>query len=296
MQEMTGESYQSSDHMKALCVSYAKVGKTVKLVADNLGVFPGQKYGGIVDKPEHLHVIAVDNAALGGIQKVLLQSMKAPKEALNFRVYNMQSDVQKLSKGDWDFTLYNTFIRVCQTIEQRQKKEGGVHSVIISSLTTVGAALKRAIAGDASSQSKKSGMDQNKWDTLGMQMNEVRLMFQSLDAHVFWEGHVFKPQSTGQDESTARKESLQLQGSTGQNFPNNVEQIFKMQRMFGERVGPGINVDKVYYNTQAELEFLIGGRAFNELLEQKEFDLTLVAHKLGCKIGRWGAVKKAKSS
>ena len=296
MIEQTGESYQSDEYLKALCVSYAKVGKTVKLVSDCLGVFPGQKFGGLVDKPEHLHVITFDEAALGGIQKVLKQSMKAPDAALGFRVYNMEKDVKSLPKNDWDFTFYNSLLTLHRTIDQRIKKEGGVHAVVLSSLTTLGASLKRAIAGDASSASKKSGMDQNKWDTMGMQLNELRIMFQSLSAHIFWEGHVFKPQASGQDEKDGeakRKESLQLQGSTGQNFPNNVAQIFKMVRMFGERVGPGINVDKVHYHTQAELEFLIGGRSFNELLESKEADMTLMAHKLGCKIGRWGAQKKA---
>lgn len=291
MNEQTGDSYQSSDYLKLLAVSYAKVGKTVKLVADSLGAFPGQKYGGLVDKPENLHVVTVDSNALGGIQKVLLESCGAPKECLGFRVYNMQGDVQKLQKSEWDFTVLNTLMQVRDKIGARIAK-GGVHVVVMSSLTTIGAALKRAIAGDAASANKRgSGMDMAKWDALGQQMNEVRIQYQSLNAHIIWEGHVFKPQGEDQNGNAVKKESLQLQGSTGQNFPNNVEQILRLHRMFREKV-PGSNMDKVQYDTQPELEFLIGGRAFNELLDPKEADLTLVAHKLGTKIGQWNAPKK----
>jgi hypothetical protein len=291
MKESSGADYEGGDYFNLLAVSYAKVGKTVKLVADSLGVFPGQKFGGLVDTPENLHVIAVDNEALGGIQDVLLESCGAPKESLGFRVYNMQQDVMKLSQDPWDFTIFNTLITVRKLIQQRIAK-GGVHCVIMSSLTTIGATIKRAIAGDAASkQQKGSGMDMAKWDALGMQLNEIRIAFQALNAHVIWEGHVFKPQGEDQNGAPSKKESLQLQGSTGQNFPNNVGQILRLHRMFGERL-PGTKMDKVVYDTQPELEFLIGGRAFNERLDPKETDLTLIAHKLGRKIGRWNAPKK----
>lgn len=298
MIEQTGSTYLSSEYLKAFIVATAKVGKTVGIVSQALGVFPGQKYGGLVDAPEHLHVITLDSNAAGGIQTFLTETCGASKEALGFRIYNMQEDVRQVAstKGDWNMQLYNTLMSAHGTIKQRVKREGGVHVVVVSSLTTLFGGLKRALAGDPAGK-KGGGMDMAKWETLGQQVTEIRNLFQQDEWHCIWEGHIMQvpvnTQSKGDDQEM--KEAVQLQGSAGRDFPNNVEQIFRMKRMFGERAGNS-RADRIYLDTQADLQGIIGGRCFNELLDAKEFDLALTAHKLGTKIGRWGAQKKKKKA
>ncbi|MBU6430537.1 MAG: hypothetical protein KGR26_16080, partial [Cyanobacteria bacterium REEB65] len=56
-----------SKFAKALAVSEAKVGKTVFLAAQALGVFPGQKFGGVVDDPSNLYIVEIDSGGATGV-------------------------------------------------------------------------------------------------------------------------------------------------------------------------------------------------------------------------------------
>ncbi len=298
MKETSAAEYQSSPYLKLLAVSEAKVGKTCSLVAQCLGVFPGQKYGGVVDKPENLHVIALDSGAAAGIQKFLTQSCGASKEALNFRIYNMQDDVAAVSKSEdgWDYTLYNTLMQVLNRIDEKTRK-GGTHAVIVSSLSTLAQTIKRSLAGNPVSKSMRGvGMDRSKWDAFGNQIAEIRSLVQSGNWHTIWEGHIVGGGPTDESDdkgqgSTKTKETLAVQGKAGAYFSQNVEQILRIRRMYGERLA-GTKVERVIFDTQPSLEFIAAGRSFNEMLDAKEQDLTVVCHKLGLKIGRWGAKKE----
>ena len=135
-------------------------------------------------------------------------------------------------------------------------------------------------------------MDQSKWLDLARQVNEFRNLFQAGDWHCLWEAHIYKPPPTGQDKKE-RPETIQVSGKSGYNFPNNVEQIFRLRRIFDspyERT----KIDKMYLDTRPSLDFIAGGRCFTEDLDPKETDLTLAFAKLGLKCGRWGAPKKGK--
>ena len=294
MIEQTGETYLSSTHAKALAVSEAKVGKSCYLIASALGVLPWQKYGGIVSSPKDLHVIALDANAMGGV-KEFLKALGAPQEAFNFPIYNMQDDVRRVSvaKQDWDTTLFNTFMSAVDLASNRIRRSKGVGMLLISSLTGIAQALERAIGGPPGE--KKQTMDMSKWSEFGRQLGEIRNFAQQDGHHCFWEGHILRQERTGQG-TTEVKESMQISGKSGQNFAYNVEQVFRIKRMFGEQ-HPNTSCDKVYLDTRPNMEFIANGRMFTERLEAKEPDLTVALGKLDLEVGRWGAkTKKGKSA
>lgn len=289
MIESTGEEYLSSPWAKAMFCAGAKAGKTAFLIANALGVMPNQKGGGVVDRPESLHVISFDANALGGVKRFLIESCGAPTEALRFNVYNMQEDARavSVSKQAYDQTFFNTIMTTLETIRERTQK--GVPVLHISSLTGLAAALERAISGPP--EKKGGGMDIAKWSAFAQQLNEIRNYCQPEQWHCFWEAHVHKPKTLAQGPDAApAKETLQIDGKTGQNFPYNVEQIFRLTRSYGDR-WEGTNVDKTYLDTQAHFDFVVGGRNFTESLAPKEYDVTYAFSKLGLRIGQWG--KKA---
>lgn len=294
MIEQNGETYASSTYAKSLAVSEAKVGKSCFLIASALGVLPWQKYGGIVDRPENLHVIALDANAMGGVRK-FLESVGAPKDALKFNIYNMQEDVRRVSvaDNDWDTSLYNGFMSAVKLAGQRMRKQKGVGMLLVSSLTGIAQALERAIGGPPGE--KKQTMDMSKWSEFGRQLGEIRNIAQQDDWHCVWEGHVLRTERTGQGKEVEVKESMQISGKSGQNFAYNVEQVFRIQRMFGE-THPGSSVDKVYLNTRPNMEFIAGGRMFTENLDPKEYDPTVAFAKLGLEVGRWNAPAKPKKA
>lgn len=295
MKEQSGETYQSGDFAKALAVAESKVGKTTFLVASALGVLPWQKFGGVVDKPENLHVIALDSGAVSGVSS-FLKMCDAPAEAYKFRVYNMQDDVRRIStaESDWDYSFFNNMVQTIKKIQDRCKS--GSPMVIVSSLTTLALTLERALAGAPGDSAKKgAGMDQSKWTDYARQLNEVRNLLQQDSWHMLWEGHVYKPPNTGQNKKAEddRKETIQVSGKAGYNFPNNVEQIFRLRRMFGDTY-ENTKIERVFLDTRPTMDFIAGGRSFTENLDPKEHDLTLAFYKLGLKVGRWGSKSSKK--
>lgn len=287
MKEVTGDTYQSSQTAKALIVSDAKVGKTSAIVASLLGVAPWQKAGGVVDSPENLHVVTFDANAAGGLKKFLTQTCNAPTSALAFRIYNMQDDFRaaSASQSEYDRTLYNTFMTVINTVKQRAAK-GGVHAVLVSSITGLAAGLQRAIQGPVTDK-KGGGMDMSKWADFGSQIAEVRNFAQSEMWHTVWEGHLAKKMKVDKaTQQAVEKTGIQINGASGDNFAFNVEQVFQLRRMFNQ-VHAGSKCDQFYLDTKPTGDFVANGRGFNESLEAKEPDMTLAFEKLGLKVGKW---------
>lgn len=307
MIEQTGATYQGSQYAKALMASDAKLGKTFFLTLSLLGLLPWQKKGAVVSKPSHLHVISVDANALGGIQRGARDLCGAGDEALGFRVYNIQDDFNKIHTSDeaWDLSFYQTLETIHLRILDRVDKEKGVHAVLMSSLTGIAAGLLRGIQGPPGQLTgggdvkKGTGMDQAKWGAFASQVSEIRAKYQLDKYHMLWEAHIYKPADTGQEGKNAvpKKETLQIPGSSGVNFPYNVEQFFRVRRNFGGRY-KDTGVDLSYLDTAPSADFILGGRNVTEALEPKEFDMTYAFQKLGLKTGNWGApsapVKKKK--
>jgi hypothetical protein len=300
MKKQTIEDYVPSQYAKSLVVAEAKMGKTVFLAAGALGVLPWQKYGGVVDDPSHLHVVALDANAAGGISS-FLDMCGAPKEAKRANVINLQEDVRRIaqSESDHDYSFYNLMVQVKREIESQVKASKGVHLVLISSLTTLAQTLERAIAGPPGDPHKGGlGMDQNKWTEFARQLNELRNLFQQDSWHVIWEGHTYRPPDTSQQggravEGAEKKETIQVSGKAGFQFPNNVEQVFRVRRSYG-RTWEGSKVEEMYLDTRPTMDFVPGGRLFTEKLDPREPDMTLAFYKLGLTVGRWGAKKGKK--
>jgi hypothetical protein len=301
LKEQLGSEYQGSDYLKALGVSESKAGKTTFLVAQALGLFPGQKRGGLVSHPRDLHIISFDMDAVSGVRRFLKELCGAPDEALQYNVYNFEDDARKLATNltDYDHTIFNSLNVVQQRIRERVAKNKGTPVVLMSSLTGLALAIERSIMGKPGTSNNGKGYgDQSKWMMLQGQLNELQNMFQLDSWHCFWEGHLYTPKATGQGgESGEDKVTIQVRGKAGQTWAYNVAEAFRLRRMFGQPV-EGSRVDKVYMDTRPNLEFIAGGRNFTEALEPKEFDIVKVAMKLGKKAGHWGQkdapVKKVK--
>jgi len=286
MLEMTGASYRSAAFAKALMMSDAKTGKTCFLVASSLGVLPWQKNGGIVDKPENLFVLTFDANALGGVNKFLIDTCGAPKEALNYTVFNMQDDLRKLRANDIDYDLsfYNT---VVQTIDRARQKAKGTPVFIISSLTGLADGIERGVVGPPGGPggtNPKGYSDRNKWQLIAHQINELRNYCQVDVWHCLWEAHLHKRV----DDNGTTKDSIQVSGKAGEWFSWNVEQLFRIQRQFNQKF-PGTNCDQVFINTRPALSFAVGGRGYNECLNEKEPCMTVAFEKSGLQVGHWGA-------
>lgn len=297
MKEQTGETYESSQYAKALMLDTAKNGKSCFIVGSILGVLPWQKFGGVVDRPSHLHVISVDSDAMGGVMGFLQKTCSAPPEALKFRIYNMQDDAARIAmdKEGNDLTFYNTLMSTVALIQERVQTEKGVHAVLFSSLTNIGAACLRALSGDPAE--KGGGMDIDKNNRFGGMIKELQLWGQIDDWHCFWEAHLHKkaPIPKPGEVQQAPKDSLLLRGQVGDQFPVNVEQIFRVRRSHGQKY-EGTQCDEAWLDTRAASDFVPGGRLFTERLGAKEADLTVLLHKLGKQIGRWGAKTAAPKS
>lgn len=295
MDEQTGETYVSAEYAKALAASDAKVGKTTFLVCSALGALPWQKFGGVVDRPEHLHILTFDANALGGLGDFITSSCGKDKSFLKYRVYNLQNEFKEVSRSrdEWNFTLYNAVMSTLETINQRVVKEGGVHVLIFSSLTGFAEGILRAVSGPPDEDRKGSGMDPSKWQGLAQQLIDVRNVAHTDTHHCIWEAHidrapVFAMKKSADD--SAPKESIHVPGSAGRNWSFNVEQVFRLRREYGGEY-ENTGIDNMFLDTRPSGSFIANGRAFNEKLKPREPDMTVAFHKLGLLIGRYGSKK-----
>jgi hypothetical protein len=288
--EQTGSTYQSSKHSSILAIAEAKVGKTCFEVASCLGLFPGQKEGGVVTKPEHLHVLTFDANAAGGIKPFLMKTLNAPQEALNYRILNMQDSMRKVSQGDSDYDMkfYNEVQEAISKVADKIRP-GEVHALVVSSLTGMAAGIERSLVGPPTG---KGYSDQSKWNALAHQLAELQNYMQSLDAHIIWEAHLDKAPNSGQG-GTGAKESIRVTGKSGRNWGYNVEQVFRVRRHFGQKCA-GTQCDKVELDTRPSFDFIAGGRGTTENLNPTEGDLTSVLRRLGYNTGHWGGAKPEK--
>lgn len=308
MKESSGENYQSSQFEKGTYLAEAKVGKTCFLVSSALGVLPNQVrsgVGGIVDRPSHLHVIAIDAGAMSGVMGFMTKTLSAPPEVAKIQVYNMKDDIDKMvaSDSDYDLSFYNAYVVTLQRIREKVAAQGGVHAVITSSLTGLAAMVERGIVGKPGSAgarnsngeiSGKGYSDPSKWKAFAQQMSQLRLVAQVDEYHCIWEGHVdtAKPFDM-KGGGGPPKETVAISGQTGRNWSFNTEHVFRIRRNHGD-TWEGTECQKVHLDTRPDMDFIAGGRGYTENLKPKEFCLTSVYSKLGLRVGNWGA-KKVKS-
>lgn len=271
----------SSDFLKMFAVAEGKVGKTTFLAASCLGALPHQTEG-LVDKPENLHILGFDEAFVDGLVRFIKESCKRSDDYLRLSVHDLTQVTRKAFNGQgWNYAVYNAIMAELQAINNEIKK-GGIHATIFSSLSGLAGGIKAGLAGAPDPAKKGSGMDQSKWDAMSHQLNALRNFAQDDTQHVFWEGHVMKSSAAKEED---QKEENGIQGSAGKSWGFNVEQVVRLRREMAKY--PNTPVDKVYMDTRPTLDFVAGGRGFNESLDAKEYDLVQVAKKLGKKVGGW---------
>lgn len=269
----------SSDFMTAFVVGEGKVGKTTWLAASCLGALPHQKKG-LVDKPENLHLIGFDEAFVDGLLRFLKESCKRGPEYLGLSIHDLTAVTKKASMGSgWDYGVYNAAQAELRSIQQDVKK-GGIHATIYSSLSGLAGGIKAGLAGSPDPSKKGSGMDQSKWDGMSHQLNALRNAAQDDTQHIFWEGHIMKSSAAKEED---QKDENGIQGSAGKSWGFNVGGILRLRREQSKY--PNTNVDKVFADTRPTLDFVSGGRGFNEVLAPREYDLVEMAEKLGKKVG-----------
>lgn len=288
MYEQDGTTYGLEAFERgALVVDEAKTGKSCFLVSSLLGLLPWQKNGGVIDRPSHLHVIATDTNALGGVMEFLTKTCSAPSEALKFKIYNLEKAVLQSAdnaEGN-DTTFYNLLISTIMTIRERAASQPGVHAMVMSSLTVMASTMQRGLSG--SPLAKGKGMDADKWGRFKGMMSDLRTFSQAGDLHTFWEAHLQQRVEFG-DPGGQAKDSLLISGSAGKDFPSQVEHIFRVRRLHGQKY-ENTQCDHAFLDVTASSDFVPGGRLFTERLGTKEKCLTVAMHKLGKKIGGWKA-------
>lgn len=269
----------SSDFLKLFAVAEGKVGKTTYLAASCLGALPHQKKG-LVDKPENLHILGFDEAFVDGLLKFLKDSCRRPDSYLNVSVHDLTDIIRKASVGEgWSFEVGNA-VQAELTAIRADIAKGGVHAILFSSLTGLAVGIEMGLAGAPKTGVKSAGMDMAKWGSFGHQLSHLRNIAQTDTHHTLWEGHITK--TSGKDDED-RKETVSIAGKVGQNWGFNVEQVVRLRREMMKY--PNTPVDKVYMDTRPTLDFVSGGRGFNEALQPKEYDLVEMAEKLGKKVG-----------
>lgn len=288
--KQTGATYRSSRFAKTLAVGPSKLGKTTALVANLLGVFPWQKYGGVITRPENLHIITCDASALSGVATFLTKYCNAPVEALNYNVYNFQDVIRETfeleadnpkNKG-YDSALFASLLACRDDIEQQCKKSGEVSAVLVSSLTGLAGGIERAMMGRPDDRGYG---DQNKWQIFKARMFEIQNVFHRDLWHCIWEGHITKVPKGGKNNDGEEKDSLSVSGKAGKDWAFNVEQVFRLRRELQLYEKTGIN--QVKFDTKPTLDFVANSRGSMELADQ-EIDLTVVYKKLGLEVGQWG--------
>jgi hypothetical protein len=279
------EDKSRSQYLKTYLVAGGKEGKTTFLTASILGALPHQKEGGLVDKPQHLHVLAIDSNAVGGLGDFITKLCKRPESYLDVDVINLQDQARTTSLGssDWDYSFFNAMVLSVKEVKEKIAKSPGVHAVVMSSLTGLAEALQRGLSGPPNPMKKGGGMDESKWQDLSRQLIEIRNLLQVDTHHVFWEGHVFRSGSKDQVH-----DEVGVPGKVGRNWGFNVDQVFRLRREL-RVMYPNSQVEKQYVDTKPTLDFTSGGRGFTGVLADKEYDLVDVAKRLGYKVGGWKA-------
>lgn len=292
--------YSAGKYANELVLAPAKVGKTVTIVGNLLGVMPWQEYGGVVDDPSHLHVITFDAVTMDGAHDFYINQCGASKDIGKVHVINLETAARKAfaSTTEYDGTFAAKVYDAVHKVQDLAAK-GGTHALVIASLTMCAKAWLRSISGPAfaagAGPMKKSPMDQNKWGLFAQQMTEFQFHVQSDTMHVIWETHWSEKESkTKKDSSGAPAvfDSIQVQGKTAEQFPAQCSRPYMLQRQKGGGHGPGKKVDMVLWDTQPNLDFgesMMSGRKVVGVLEQKESDLTEMFSKLGLEVGQWGA-------
>jgi hypothetical protein len=134
-QSLAAMGNTTEQYMSAFVGGEGKAGKTSFLAASCLGALPWQTEGGLVDRPENLHIVGFDAAFADGLVDFITKRCGKPESYLNVSVRPMTSAAKDAgSDAEWDFKFYSAVMREFKEVKAAAAK-GGVHAVIVSSLT-----------------------------------------------------------------------------------------------------------------------------------------------------------------
>lgn len=304
MKSMTMAEYAEDPFIKPLVLMESKEGKTTFEFMSLLGLWPWQQHGGVVSDPAHLHFVALDTAAMDRIfprsppdgRSILELAGVAPKTIEYVRsrldVIKMDEEINAAvtSTSSYNHGWFKGMKLLRQHLLGKMKDPKETHAVVMSSFTSMCKYHERCLFGDPTGQGGDTNAygTQNLWTVLKAQLLDVRVLFQALPCHMFWEGHVSK-QKKGKGDET--EDTLSIHGGAKDDWPKNTSHNFRVVRETVKykdpKTGKPTGVDLMYINPKPSYSFIpSGGRGVGGLAE-KEYDLTKMMMDMGYQTGNW---------
>lgn len=304
MKSMTLAEYGEDPFIKPLVLMDAKEGKTSFLFMSLLGLWPWQTHGGVVSDPAHLHFIALDTACMDRILpksppdgRSLMELAGVPMKTIDYvrsrvDVIKMDEEINaamaSISAYSHDWFKGMKILR--QHLLGKMKDPKETHAVVMSSFTSMCNYHERGLFGSPTGQGDTNGYgSQNLWTILKAQFLDVRVMFQALPAHMFWEGHVSKVQKPPPAKAGEMLDTLSVHGGAKE-WPKNTSHNFRIIRetvQYKGADGKSMAINPMYIDPKPSYSFIpSGGRGVGGLAE-KEYDLTKMMKDIGYQCGFW---------
>lgn len=306
---MSMAEYVEDPFIKPLVLMESKEGKTTFELMSLLGLWPWQQHGGVVSDPAHLHMVLFDEAAMDRIfprnppdGRSIMELAGVPATAIEYiksriSVYPMKEEIAKAiaSTNAYNHDWLKSMKLLRQELAGAMRDSKETHAVVMSSFTSMCNYHERGLFGSPTGIVTESGTtnaygSQNLWTILKAQFLEVRVLFQSLPAHVFWEGHVSKVQKPPPAKQGEFDDTLSVHGGAKE-WPKNTSHNFRVVRETVKwkdpKTGKPTLIDQMYINPKPSYSFIpSGGRGVGGLAE-KEYDLTKMMMDMGYQVGGW---------
>lgn len=303
MKSMTMAEYAEDPFIKPLVLMESKEGKTTFEFMSLLGLWPWQTHGGVVSDPAHLHFIALDTACMDRILprdppdgRSILELAGVPMKTIDYvrsRVDVIKMDEEigaaMASVAAYSHDWFKGMKILRQHLLGKMKDPKETHAVVMSSFTSMCNYHERGLFGSPTGQGDSNGYgSQNLWTILKAQFLDVRVMFQALPCHMFWEGHVSRANKPGA-KLGEMEDTLSVHGGAKE-WPKNTSHNFRVVRetvKWKGADGKPTGVDQMYINPKPTYSFIpSGGRGVGGLAE-KEYDLTKMMMDIGYQVGNW---------
>lgn len=305
MKSMTLEQYGEDPFIKPLVLMESKEGKTTFEFMSLLGLWPWQQHGGVVSDPAHLHFIALDTACMDRIMprnppdgRSIMEMAGVPMSVIDYvrkrvDVIKMDEEVAAAmsSTSAYNHSWFKSLKLLRADLLGKMKNPKETHAVVMSSFTTMCNIHERCLFGDPMGQGETNAYGtQNLWTVLKAQFMDVRVMFQTLPCHFFWEGHVSKVQKPPPAKAGEFDDTMSVHGGAKE-WPKNTSHNFRIVRenlkWKDSKTGKPTLIDQMYVNPKPSYSFIpSGGRGVGGLAE-KEYDLTKMMMDMGYQVAGW---------
>lgn len=301
--------YAEDPFIKPLVLMESKEGKTTFEVMSLLGLWPWQQHGGVVSDPAHLHIIALDTACMDRVfprnppdGRSIMELAGIPMKTIEYvrsrlDIIKMDEEINAAmaSASSYNHSWLKGMKLLRQHLLGKMKDPKETHAVVMSSFTSMCNYHERCLFGDPTGIVTDSGSttnaygSQNLWTILKAQFLDVRVMFQALPCHMFWEGHVSKVQKPPPAKQGEFDDTLSVHGGAKE-WPKNTSHNFRVVRetvKWKGKDGKPTAIDQMYVNPKPSYSFIpSGGRGVGGL-NDKEYDLTGMMMSMGYQVGGW---------